>query len=53
MEFADITALCILVGLLIMFWNWGKHTPNKHTLTTLPPEPTDKGHWYDGIHEMD
>jgi len=37
-----------------------KHTPKKTTLTTLPPEPTDwvtidtdKGHWWDGIHEMD
>jgi hypothetical protein len=23
------------------------------TLPILPPEPTDKGHWWDGIHVMD
>ena len=40
-------------------YEFGKPKPPT-TLTTLPPEPTDwvtidtgKGHWWDGIHEMD
>jgi hypothetical protein len=47
-----------LFGIIFYLLGAGKKPPT--TLTTLPPEPTDwvtidtdKGHWWDGIHEMD
>ena len=62
MEFSAKVFLytAIIVLGIRMCYEWFTRKPNKITLTTLPPEPTDwvtidtdKGHWWDGIHEMD
>ena len=47
--FVGAGLLCLMAEIFGVVF--GKPKPT--TLTTLPPEPTDKGHWYDGIHEMD
>ena len=52
--------LIIVLGIRCCY-EWLTRKPEKPTtLPTLPPEPTewvtidtDKGHWWDGIHEMD
>jgi hypothetical protein len=55
MEFSAKVFLytAIIVLGIRMCYEWFTRKPEKTTLTTLPPEPTDKGHWYDDIHEMD
>ena len=53
--------ICVFVLLgVVTIVKTKKRKPNPTTLTTLPPEPTDwvtidtdKGNWWDGIHEMD
>jgi hypothetical protein len=54
--FAGAGLLCLMAEIFGVVF--GKRKPT--TLTTLPPEPTDwitidtdKGNWWDGIHEMD
>ena len=48
-----LAVFCTLL-IVVLIIDYVKHERKpKTTLTTLPPEPTDKGHWWDGIHEMD
>jgi hypothetical protein len=46
--------IMVVTAILIRFvYDILTYKPKPTTLPILPPEPTGKGHWWDGIHEMD